>query len=50
MIFDIDFSSKNKEYTLTKIGEEYRPTVLFTLKDCFGIVLFAGSFCVRDLP
>ena len=47
MVFDIDFS---EGYTLTQIGEEYKPTVLFTLKDCYGVVLFAGSFCVRDLP
>ena len=47
MVFDIDFS---EGYTLTQIGEEYKPTVLFTLKDYNGVVLFAGSFCVRDLP
>ena len=47
IIFEINFSSG---YTLTEIGEEYRPTVLFTLKDCCKVVLLAGSFCVRNLP
>jgi hypothetical protein len=53
LIFELDFSNNNdgkSNYPLTQIGEEYKPTVLFTLKDCNGVVLFAGSFCVRDLP